>query len=323
MKITETEFADLYIGNDWASVAGFKGNEEQISLPTEYEQEVQEIRDQCFEIEHEAGVDEFSIRRSGILFRVTCYPNTDGKTVFIIRRPLATIMPFHKVGFGTSDMEFLLRPDLRGLVIFSGDMRSGKTTAAASLTAARLISHGGTAIVIEDPPETPLDGPHGRGRAIQVEARGEGAYKAQVKKAMRSGAKLIYLGEVRDSETAGQVITASNNGNFILTTTHALSPKDAVMRLCNLGTSVLEDPAKVLSSGLAAVIHMSLDAKIVNSSSGPKQVKKISYKMLRVEKDSIVMNLIREKAFHMLDNVIDDQLAKQSLRNPAARQGSR
>jgi Tfp pilus assembly pilus retraction ATPase PilT len=311
VNITNQIFADLYIGNDWADVIGLEGALERKPVPPQYLGEIDDIRAQCGEIERETASEEFSIRRSGVLLRVTCFANPDGLTTYILRQPQATIMPFEIVGFGESDMEFLLREDLRGLVLFSGDMRSGKTTAAASLVAARLKSHGGIAMAIEDPPETPLGGDHGRGRCIQVEVRGAAAYAGQVRKAMRSGAKQIYLGEIRDADSAGQVITSSNNGNFIISTTHALSVKDAIMRVCNLSGGTVADAEQVLASGLAAVIHMSLATRGVNTSAGKKPKKFLEYKMLRVEKQLQIQNIIREKSWHKIDNFLEDQVIRQ------------
>ncbi|HEP6430532.1 ATPase, T2SS/T4P/T4SS family [Burkholderia arboris] len=311
MKISEADFADLYIGEDFADVAGLNGNNELITVPVQYDEEIVQLREQCFKIVADQPVGEFSLRKSGVLLRVTCLPNTDGKQVFVIRKPLAVLLDRHQMGLGNSDLEYLMRAELRGLVLYAGEMRSGKTTQAASFVKARLETHGGTAIAIEDPPETPLDGVHGRGRCIQVDARGSNAYQEQLKRAVRTGAGLIYLGEIRDGDSATQVVSACNNGHLIPSTTHALSVKDAIMRICNFCAGRLEEPEKSLASGLAVVVHLKLLSKTVNSANGPKEVKRVDYTMLRVEGNPTVQGLIRNKQFHLLDNAIEEQQAKQ------------
>ncbi|KVV07496.1 ATPase, T2SS/T4P/T4SS family [Burkholderia ubonensis] len=310
MKISEADFADLYIGDDFADVIGLGGKRELVRVPAEYEADIAELREQCFKIAADPNVGEFSIRKGGVLLRVTCLPNTDGKQVFVIRKPLATLLEPHKMGFGTSDMQYLMKLDLRGLVLFVGEMRSGKTTQAASFVRARLEMHGGTAIAIEDPPETPLDGVHGRGRCIQVNAHGANAYQEQLKRAVRTGAEMIYLGEIRDGDSATQVVNACNNGHLIPSTTHASSVKDAIIRICNFCAGRLDEPEIALASGLAVVVHLKLINKLVNSSTGPKEAKRVEYTMLRVEGNQHVQGIIRNKQFHLLDNVIDEQQAK-------------
>ncbi|MBN3729335.1 ATPase, T2SS/T4P/T4SS family [Burkholderia sp. Tr-20390] len=311
MKISEADFEDLYFGDDFAEVAGLNGNSELVKLPPQYEDELVVLREQCFKIASDSAVGEFSLRRGGSLLRVTSLRNTDGKQVFVIRKPLAQLLERHQMGLGSPDMEYLMRKDLRGLVLYAGEMRSGKTTQAASFVKARLEIHGGTAIAIEDPPETPLDGVHGKGRCIQVEARGANAYQEQLKRAVRTGAGMIYLGEIRDSDSASQVVNACNNGHLIPATTHALSVKDAIMRICNFCAGTLDEPEKVLASGLAAVIHLKLVSKTVNSADGLKEVKRVEYTMLRVEGNQQVQGLIRNKHFHLIDNAIEEQLAKR------------
>ncbi|ABO60273.1 Flp pilus assembly complex ATPase component TadA (plasmid) [Burkholderia vietnamiensis] len=313
MKISEAEFADLYIGEDFADVAGLNGmdKDELIPVPAQFDDEIVQLRAQCFKIIADQPVGEFSLRKGNVLLRVTCLPSTDGKDVFVIRKPMAKLLDREEIGLGKSDLEYLMRPELRGLVLFVGEMRSGKTTRAASFVKARLETHGGTAIAIEDPPETALDGMHGRGRCIQVDARGSGAYQEQLKRSVRTGAGMIYLGEVRDGETAMQVVSACNNGHLILSTTHALSVQDAIMRICNFCAGKLEDPEKALASGLAVVVHLKLFSKWVNSATGPKEVKRVEYTMLRVEGNKQVQGLIRTKQFHLIDNAVEEQQAKQ------------
>lgn len=309
--ITDDVFADIYIGLDFADVVGLDGNSERIAVPARYREDIEALRKRCVEMTKDGAAEEFSIKRRNLLLRVTSFSNTDGNAVYMIRRPSATILPVRQIGFGSTTLDFLLNKDLRGLVLFCGEMRSGKTSAAASYTKARLEEHGGTAIVIEDPPETALDGVHGKGRCIQVEVAGPGGYRAQLKKAMRSGAGLIYLGEVRDQEAASQVATASINGHLIASTIHALTAKDAIMRLATLCSGAIDEPEKILASGLAAVIHLQLVDHEIRTAGGMTTIKRLSYQMLNVAGDPLVQNVIRQKNWHQLDNLLDLQAARQ------------
>nr|WP_233176953.1 ATPase, T2SS/T4P/T4SS family [Ralstonia sp. ASV6] len=300
----------MYIGDTWADVIGLDRNPARVPVPPRFQADIEELRTRCAEMLADGASEEFSIRRKDMLLRVTTFQSTEGKAVYMIRRPNATILPVRQMGFGAEAIKFMLEPDLRGLVLFSGEMRSGKTSAAASFTRARMETHGGTGIVIEDPPETALDGVMGLGRVIQVEVNRTGGYQAQLKKAMRSGANLIYLGEVRDQEAAAQVVTAAINGHLIVSTMHAATAKDAVIRLVALCEGALSEPEKLLASGLAAVIHLQLKDEPLATATGTKVVKRLGYQMLRVKGHNQVENIIRGKSFHQLDNAMDVQAAK-------------
>ena len=310
-QITDHVFGDLYIGPDWADVVGLNGDAERIEVPQKFAADVEVLRRQCLDMTRQGASDEFSIRRGERqLLRVTSFLSTEGSAVYVVRRPEATILPLEQVGFGRYTIEYLLNPALRGLVLFSGEMRSGKTSAAASFTRARLARLGGTGIVIEDPPETALDGVLGRGRCIQVEVARGGGYGVQIKKAMRSGANLIYIGEVRDREVAAQVVTAAVNGHTIASTSHGGNPAEALQRLVAFCQGELEDAEALLASGLAAVLHLKLEDRKIPTATGEVTRKKLSYQMLEVANDIQVQNAIRAKAWHQIGNLMEAQAAR-------------
>jgi len=312
VRITDQIFINLYIGHDFADVTGFKSGKTRAVVPPEYQDDIDAIRRECTSILVNNKVDEFSIKRDKTLFRVTAFANTDGKTVFMIRRPPGRVMEFSQLGFGDDAIRILLHPDLRGIVGIVGEMGSGKTTAAASTTKGRLEALGGLAVAIEDPPETDLDGVHGNGRCISVEARADtGGYKSAVKKAMRSGADLIYLGEVRDEDPAEQVVLGGNSGHLILTTWHAESHEDAIKRLIAMCPTAMREPEAMLASGLAAIVHVSLDERPVKTLTGTKMDKFLRYEILEVSGHREVQNIIRMRQFHQLNGAYEEQLAKR------------
>lgn len=110
---------------------------------------------------------------------------------------------------------------------------------------------------MEDPPETKLNGSHGvNGRCIQIEAdRNKGGYAEPLIKALRSGAELILIGEIRDAETAMEVIKASINGHLIISTIHSGSISQAISRLAQLSKMPFNEACANIAEGLALVIY--------------------------------------------------------------------
>jgi Tfp pilus assembly ATPase PilU len=207
-------------------------------------------------------------------------------------------------------VSLLTRPDLRGVVGFIGEMESGKTTAAASSVRGRLLALGGIAVAIEDPPETNLDGEHGDGRCISVEV-GAGGYKAATKKAMRTGASIIYLGEVRDEDPAAEVAMGGNNGHLIFTTWHAGSIEDGVKRIAAMCGKTISNPENLLSTGLAALIHLRLEDHTINTMKGKKVTKVLRYNFLEIKDHIETQNIIRNGNFHKLQDAMETQKANR------------
>jgi len=87
-------------------------------------------------------------------------------------------------------MRALMNPDLSGLLIISGAIKSGKTTAACAIIKARLQQFGGVAVTIEDPIELPLEGSYGDGVCYQTTINKETRNQLDAfRRAMRWGAK--------------------------------------------------------------------------------------------------------------------------------------
>lgn len=111
-----------------------------------------------------------------------------------------------------------------GLVHIAGGPGCGKTTTGSATVISRLIQFGGVAYAVEDPPELPLNGWHGSGYCTQTWVAGDSAadWVESMRGALRSqptGTNLMmYVGEVRDAETARAMIRAASNGFLVVGT---------------------------------------------------------------------------------------------------------
>jgi pilus assembly protein CpaF len=157
---------------------------------------------------------------------------------------------------------------LKGLVrarlnlIISGGTGSGKTTLLNVVS--RFIPEEERIVTIEDAAELQLKQEHTvrlETRPPNIEGRGEVTPRDLVKNSLRMRPDRIIVGEVRGHE-AFDMLQAMNTGHEgSLTTIHANSPRDALMRLETMvAMASLEIPSgflrRYMSSALDAVVHV-------------------------------------------------------------------
>ncbi|MCJ7677418.1 MAG: CpaF family protein [Anaerolineales bacterium] len=174
----------------------------------------------------------------------------DGSRVNAIIPPLAlsgpvlTIRKFSRQPFTLDRLVELktLRPDMarylercvrqRVSVLVSGGTGSGKTSTLNAL--GRVIPMGERLITIEDSAELQLGHPHWialEARPPNIEGQGEIPIRTLVRNALRMRPDRIIVGEVRGGE-AFDMLQAMNTGHRgSMTTLHANSPEDALIRL--------------------------------------------------------------------------------------------
>lgn len=251
-------FSDLLLGEQESLVKGLRSSGEGESsplgpLPLAYHDEIQHIR-QALERQDK---DEFAHVHDGIRYRVSRISTVEG-IWYCVRKGPATIHSLEQLGFSTVIRQRLCVPQLdHGLVIFSGPMRSGKTTTASALVAERLRLFGGHAVALESPPEHPLHGLHGQGFCLQKEVDGD--LESAIVATLRYGApEIIFLGELRSSGEVAQALRAAINGHLVISTFHAAGVQETVRRLLALGMTHEPLAQELLADGLRCVIHQNL-----------------------------------------------------------------
>ncbi len=149
------------------------------------------------------------------------------------RRPfsLARLVSLHTLSQGMAD--FLARAvELRHSLLVSGGTGSGKTSTLNALSLCILA--GERIITIEDAAELQLQHPHLvslEARPPNIEGQGEVTIRTLVRNALRMRPDRIIVGEVRGGE-AFDMLQAMNTGHRgSMTTLHANSPADALIRL--------------------------------------------------------------------------------------------
>jgi type IV pilus assembly protein PilB len=140
----------------------------------------------------------------------------------------------------------------QGWILVTGPTGSGKTTTLyASLNAMKDVTKN--IITVEDPIEYQLEGIN----QVQVNPKAGLTFASGLRSILRQDPNVILVGEIRDAETAGIAMQASETGHLVLSTLHTNDSISTVNRLFNLGIS-----PDLVASNLLVVVAQRLVRRI-------------------------------------------------------------
>lgn len=290
-------FSDLYLGQHNSWLSGVPRTCDPTPAPPECAEELRELRQLCMDTSSKTSRDEFSVKHGDVAYRASLLKSLS-EDVFVLRRFPDRVPDLEAIGLHPRYVEMLMTPRLTGLIVVAGAFGQGKTTTASAIIAGRIGKYGGVAVCIEDPPEMPLEGRRGEGVIYQRWVE-QGGFAQECRQAARWAPSIIFVGEVRDAETATEALRASINGRLVICTIHSDSARTAVDRLYALANGVAgssDDVANLMATGLAAIVHQRLE--------GDPKRPKIELLWLKGDEASGVQNTIRQKKFTQLDNEI-------------------
>ncbi len=164
--------------------------------------------------------------------RISTVPTRDAeKAVIRVLRP-ENARRLEEVGITPRELARLrqLLACRDGIVIVTGPTGSGKTTTLYS--AIKEIATGHVNIMtVEDPIEYELPGI----TQIQVETKRGVTFASSLRAILRQDPDVIFVGEIRDLETAEVAAQAALTGHLVLATLHTNDSMSAVARLADLG----------------------------------------------------------------------------------------
>ncbi|WP_162920153.1 competence type IV pilus ATPase ComGA [Paenisporosarcina cavernae] len=143
----------------------------------------------------------------------------------------------------------LLLSNRYGLICIAGATGTGKTTSAYSMLqyCAQVLRKN--VIAIEDPIEIKL----ANVLQVQVNENAGLSYAKGIKSLLRHSPDIIFIGEIRDSETASIAMEAALTGHLVLSTIHASNSIGSIFRLRDLGVR-MED----IRQGVLALVSQQL-----------------------------------------------------------------
>ena len=197
-----------------------------------------------------------SLMTDQMLFRVNCFYEQDGLAVAI--RALEHQPPrVEEIGFPNTVWRDIIERK-QGLVLVTGITGSGKSTTIASLITRIAETTACRIITLEDPIEYRL-----RSRAGLISQREVGrdvpSFERGLRDCLREDPDVIFVGEMRDRESASWTLTAAETGHLVFSTLHTRDVRGSITRLMDLFPEGRQDEvASQLSLGLAYVIAQKL-----------------------------------------------------------------
>jgi type II secretory ATPase GspE/PulE/Tfp pilus assembly ATPase PilB-like protein/ActR/RegA family two-component response regulator len=175
-----------------------------------------------------------TIRVDGRMYdlRVSTVPAREAeKAVVRVLRP-DTATSIADLGLATSETDRIRRvlASRDGIVIVTGPTGSGKTTTCYAAVR-ELATSEVNVMTVEDPIEYELPGI----TQIQVEPKRNVTFGSALRAILRQDPDIIFVGEIRDLETAQTAVQAALTGHLVLGTLHANDAASAVQRLHDLG----------------------------------------------------------------------------------------
>jgi pilus assembly protein CpaF len=230
----------------------------------------------------------------------------DGSRVNVVipplvpRSPTMTIRKFRREKYKMADLvgngtvtqpiaEFLQACVKQRLnIVISGGTGTGKTTLLNALSA--YVPNTERIVSIEDPIEMKLQQSHVvamEARPPNIEGKNEVTQRDLVRNALRMRPDRIIVGEVRSAE-AFDMLQAMNTGHEgSLTTVHANSPRDAMIRIENMVMMAGFDlPVRAIREQITSAVHLVL--QIARFSDGRRRLTHITEVTGR-EGDTITM----------------------------------
>jgi twitching motility protein PilT len=221
-KVKELEFSDLYLGHPsledrFSDVPG--ANTNPLPASPVLRNDLAQLTGVCREtFKTTPSVTDFKVCYDGVTYRVSVMQSMAGH-VFVLRKMASAILSLAELGIPQAYVRHLMTRDLSGLLVISGAIKAGKTMTACATVKDRLNAYGGVAVTGEDPIEVPLEGSYGPGICFQTTIRREErGFTEAFRQLTRCGARIILIDEIRDQETAAEVLQASINGHLIVTT---------------------------------------------------------------------------------------------------------
>ncbi len=209
-------------------------------------------------------------------FRVATQPTIHGENIVMrLLDKKKALMPIDQLGFSKHNenlvKKMLLKPE--GVIIVTGPTGSGKTTTLYSILG-YINNIDVNIMTLEDPVEYQLS----LIRQSQVREHGGMGFAEGIKSVLRQDPDIIFIGEVRDNQTATMAMRASMTGHKVFTTLHTNDAIGVIPRLTDIGVL-----PSILSTSLIAAMAQRLARRLCSHCKEPHIPNEQECRILGVE----------------------------------------
>ena len=199
----------------------------------------------------------------GVNFRLNVFRDRDG-LAFVMRVLASIIPPIQEVGLPSEKIWQDISALKRGLVLVTGVTGSGKSTTISSLINHINLTRKTRIITLEDPVEFLF-----KSESSLVSQRQVGqdvpSFSGGLRSALRENPDIIFVGEIRDTETASLALSAAETGHLVFSTLHTRDAKGALSRIVDMFPS---EQTKSLCLQLSFSLSYVLSQKLVPRADG-------------------------------------------------------
>lgn len=175
--------------------------------------------------------------------RVAVFRKADGGEAIAMRLPPSgKLRRLHELSFSDNNLDafYSLLSSSNRMLVIAGPMGEGKTTTAQAAVM-HVATDTRTVWTVEDPVERILPGTI----QLEVDPSQEAGYDVLLPALVRSDYDTLFLGEIRDKDTAVAGVRQAKAGRQVITTIHANNNITALLRLIDLAQ---DSPLSVLDS---------------------------------------------------------------------------
>lgn len=173
-----------------------------------------------------------TLEEENIDIRVSIVPVVDGeKTVMRLLSSKSREFSLSGIGMNDSDLEKVTKGFHKsyGMVLSTGPTGSGKTTSIYSILKI-LNTRDQNITTTEDPVEYKIKGVN----QIQINPKANMTFASSLRSILRQDPNIVFVGEIRDSETANIAVNAALTGHLVLSTLHTNDAATALPRLLDM-----------------------------------------------------------------------------------------
>ena len=209
----------------------------------------------------------FEWETEGVNFRLNIFRDRDG-LAFVMRVLASDIPSIQEVGLPSDKIWQDITALKRGLVLVTGVTGSGKSTTISSLINHVNLYRKTRIITLEDPVEFLF-----KSESSMVSQRQVGqdvpTFSGGLRSALRENPDVIFVGEIRDTETASLALSAAETGHLVFSTLHTRDAKGALSRIVDMFPS---EQTKSLCLQLSFSLSFVLSQKLVPRADGNGRV---------------------------------------------------
>jgi len=243
----------------------------------------------------------FSIRRGAyeMEMRVSTIPGPDGENIVMrFLNPNTIGLGLEELGLREYDKK-IIEQELKkpnGLILAVGPTGSGKTTTLYACLK-KVSTKENKAITLEDPIEYKLSGVE----QTQINAKEGYTFASGLRAILRQDPDIIYVGEIRDQETAEIAMHASLTGHLVFSTLHTNDASGTIPRLLDFKIK-----PEIIASALNLIIAQRLVRKLCQECAQEIPFEK--------PLKTVIANILKTQAPYIenLDTLVQTQTIKQA-----------